>query len=140
MTALKVRDLTLSNPILRCVISQSPSIMAGMEEVFIPLRLRRQTLSCFVFLNLDQGTDTVSMGIAELTTLTVLLTDSPKLEGWLTGCRPDSLLSHCGARGVRAMSMFIDNMRASFQLGWRLSPLSRPGLVLFVGESQKEVQ
>ena len=33
--------------------------------------------------------------------------------------------------------MFIDKMRAPLQLGWSPSLLNRPGLVLFVGESQK---
>jgi hypothetical protein len=55
------------------------------------------------------------MGIAELTTLTLLMADSTKLAGWLT---PWCTLSHCGARGVRALSMFIDKMRAPLQLGW----------------------
>jgi hypothetical protein len=83
MTALEVRGLTLSNPISRCEISQSLSIMTRMEEVFIPVRLLRRTPPCFVLLNLDRGTDTVSMGIAELTTLTVLVADFTKLAGWL---------------------------------------------------------
>ena len=57
--------------------------MTGMKEVFILVRLRRRTPSCLVLPNLDRGTDTVSMGIAELTTLTVLVADSTKLAGWL---------------------------------------------------------
>ena len=36
--------------------------------------------------------------------------------------------------------MLVDKMRAPLQLGWSLSLLSRPGLVLFVGEFQKEGQ
>lgn len=44
ITALEVRDLTLSSPILRCEVSQSLSIMSGLEEVFIPVRLLRRTL------------------------------------------------------------------------------------------------
>ena len=55
--------------------------MAGMEKVYILVRLLRQTLPCFVFPNLGRGTDTVSMGIAELTTLTVLVADTTKLAG-----------------------------------------------------------
>uniref|UniRef100_A0A4W5R092 Uncharacterized protein n=1 Tax=Hucho hucho TaxID=62062 RepID=A0A4W5R092_9TELE len=43
-----------------------------MEEVFIPVRLLRRTPPCLVLPNLGRGTDTVSMGIAELTTLTML--------------------------------------------------------------------
>ena len=136
ITALEVRDLTLSSPILRCEISQSLSIMTGMEEVFIPVRLLRRTPPCLVLPNLDRGTDTVSMWIAELTTLTVLVADSTKLAGWLTACT----FFHWGARGVRALSMFIKKMRAPLQLGWSSSLHSRPGLVLFVGESQKEGQ
>ena len=50
-----------------------------MEEVFIPLRLLKQTLRCLFLPNLDRCTDTVSMGIAELTKLTVLVADSTKL-------------------------------------------------------------
>ena len=60
---------------------------AGMEVVFILVRLLRRTPPCFVLPNLGQGTDTtdtVSMGIAELTTLTVLVADSTKVAGWLT--------------------------------------------------------
>ena len=49
-------------------------------------------------------------------------------------------LFHCGARGVRALSMLVDKMRAPLQLGWSPSLLSRSGLVLFVGEAQKEGQ
>ena len=86
ITAFEVLDLTLSSPILRCEVSQSLSIMTGMEEVFILVRLLRRTPPCFVLLNLDQGTDTVSMGISEQITLTVLVTDSTKLAGWLTAC------------------------------------------------------
>ena len=85
ITALEVMDLTLSIPILRCELSQSLSIMAGMEEVFILVRLLRRTPTCLVLPNLGRGTDTVdtvSMGIAELTTLTVLVADSTKLAGW----------------------------------------------------------
>jgi hypothetical protein len=82
----------------------------------------------------------VSMGITELTTLTVPVADSTKLSGWLTACCLACTLSHCGARGVRALSKFIDRMRAPLQLGWSLSLLNRPGLILFVGESQKEGQ
>ena len=134
ITALAVRDLTLSSPILRCEGSRSLSIMAGMEEVFIPVRLLRRTPPCFVLLNLDQGTDMVSMWKAELTTLTVLLVVSIKLAACYLTCT----LFQCGARGVRALSMFIDKMRASLQLGCSPSLLIRPGLVLFVGESQKE--
>jgi hypothetical protein len=136
ITALEVRDLTLSSPILRCELSQSLSIMTGMEEVFIPVRLLRRTPAFLVLPNLDRGTDTVSMGIAELTTLTVLVSGSTKLAGRLTACT----LSHCGARVVRALSMFVDKIRAPLKLGWSPSFLSRPGLVLFVGESQKEGQ
>nr|AAX31108.1 SJCHGC09823 protein [Schistosoma japonicum] len=77
------------------------------------------------------------MGIAELTTLTVLVADSTKLAGWLTACCLACTLFHCGAR---ALSMLVDKMRAPLQLGWSPSLLSRPGLVLFVGESQKEGQ
>ena len=109
-----------------------------MEEVFIPVRWLKRTPPCFVLLNLDQGTDTVSMGIAELTTLTVLVADSTKLAGWLTACYLACTLFHCGAREVRALSMLVDKMRAPLQLGWSPSLLSRSGLVLFVGESQKE--
>ena len=47
--------------------------------------------------------NTVSMGIAELTTLTVLVADSTKLAGWLTACCLACTLSHCGARGVRVL-------------------------------------
>ena len=72
-----------------------------MEVVFILVRLLRRTPPCLVLPNLGRGTDTVSMGIAELTTLTVLV-DSTKLAG-LTWT-----LSHCGARGVRALPMFVD--------------------------------
>jgi hypothetical protein len=36
--------------------------------------------------------------------------------------------------------MLVDKMRAPHQLGWSPSFLSRSGLVLFVGESQKEGQ
>jgi hypothetical protein len=36
--------------------------------------------------------------------------------------------------------MFVDKMRAPLQLGWSPSLLNKPGLVLFVGESQKEGQ
>uniref|UniRef100_A0A674B2R7 Zgc:110319 n=1 Tax=Salmo trutta TaxID=8032 RepID=A0A674B2R7_SALTR len=78
---VSVRDLTLSSPILRCEVSRSLSIMAGMEEVFILVRLLRRTPPCLVLPNLGRGTDTVSMGIAELTTLTVLVADSTKLVG-----------------------------------------------------------
>ena len=85
----------------------------------------------FSFAQLDRGTDMVLMGIAELTTMTVLVADSTKLV---------CTLSHCGSRGVRALSMFVDKMRAPLQLGWSPSLLNRPGLVLFVGESQKESQ
>ena len=53
-----------------------------MEEVFILVRLLRRTPPCLVLTNLGRGTDTVSMGIAELTTLTVLVADSTKLAGW----------------------------------------------------------
>ena len=90
--------------------------------------------------NLGRGTDTVSMVIAELKTLTVLVADSTKLAGWLTACCLDCTLFHSGAKGVRALSMFVDKMRATLQLGWSPSLLNRPGLVLFVGESQKEGQ
>ena len=51
--------------------------MTGMEVVFIPVRLLRQTPPCFVLLNLGRGT--VLMVIAELTILTVLEADSTKL-------------------------------------------------------------
>ena len=71
------------------------------------MRLLRRTPPCLVLLNLDRGTDTISMGIAELTTLTVLVAGSTKLAGWLTACCLASTLSHCGARGVRAMSMLV---------------------------------
>ena len=69
-----------------------------MEEVFIPVRLLEGTPPCLVLPNLDRGTDTVSMGIAELTTLTVLVVDSTKLAGWLAnsllpGLHPISLWS-----------------------------------------------
>jgi hypothetical protein len=114
--------------------------MAGMEEVFILVRLLKRTPPSLILPNLDQGEDTVSMGIAELTTLTVLVADSTKLAGWLTACCLACTLFHCGARGVRALSMFVDKMRAPLQLGWSPSLLNRPGLVLFVGESQKEGQ
>jgi hypothetical protein len=43
ITAFEVIDLTLSRPILRCEISQSLSIMTGMEDVCIPVRLLEQT-------------------------------------------------------------------------------------------------
>ena len=68
--AFEVRDLTLSSHILRCEVSRSLSIMAGMEDVFILVRLLRRTPPCLVLPNLGRGTDTVSMVIAELTTLT----------------------------------------------------------------------
>ena len=74
------------------------------------------------------------MGIDELTTLTVLVADSTKLAG--LACT----LFHCGARGVRALSLLVDKKRAPLQLGWSPSLLSRQGLGLFVGESQKEDQ
>ena len=68
--------------------------MAGMEEVFILVRLLRRTPACLVLPNLGQGTDTVSMGIAELTTLTVLVADSTKLANSLMpGLHPISLWS-----------------------------------------------
>jgi hypothetical protein len=51
--------------------------MTWMEEIFIPVRLLRQTLPCFVLLNLDRGTNKASMGIAEPTTLTVLVAAWP---------------------------------------------------------------
>ena len=137
ITALEVRDLILSSPILRCEISQSLSIMTGMEEVFILVRLLRRILPCLVLPNLGRGTDTVSMGIAELTTLTVLVAYSTKLASLLTACCLACTLSYCG---VRALSMFVDKMRPALQLGWSPSLLSRPGLVLFVSESQKEGQ
>ena len=113
ITVLEVRDLTLSTPILRCEISQSLSIMTGMDEVFILVRLLRRTPPCLVLPNLGLGIDTVSMGIAELTTLTVLVSDSTKLAGWLTACCLACTLSHCVARGVRALSMVAVKMRAS---------------------------
>jgi hypothetical protein len=84
MTALEVRDLTSTHPILRCEISFS--IMTGMEDVFIPVRLLNWTPPWFVLLNLDQGTYMDSMGIPELTTLTVLVAHSTELSGWLTAC------------------------------------------------------
>jgi hypothetical protein len=56
------------------------------------------------------------MWIAELTT------------GWLTACCLACTLSHCGARGVRALSMFIDTKRTPLQLGWSPSPFNRPRL------------
>jgi hypothetical protein len=71
------------------------------------------------------------MGIAELTTLTVLVADSTKLAGWLTACCLACTLPRCGAGGVRALSRLIDKMRAPLQLGWSPSLL---------GESQKEGQ
>ena len=74
----------------------------------------------------------VSMVIAELTTLTVLVADSTMLAGWLTACCLACTLFHCGTRGVRALSMLVDKMRAPLQ--------ARPGLFLFVCESQKEGQ
>ena len=77
----------------------------------------------------------VSMGIAELTTLIVLVADSTKLAGWLTACSMACTLFHCGARGVRALSMFVDKMRAPLQLGWSPSLLNRPGF----REGQKTV-
>ena len=126
--------------ILRCEVSPSLSIMIWMGEVFILVRLLRRTPPYLVLPNLGRGTDTVSMGIAELTTLTVLVADSTKLAGWLTTCCLACTLFHCWARGVRALSMLVDKMRAPLQLGWSPSLLSRPGLVLFVGESQKEGQ
>uniref|UniRef100_A0AAZ3S467 PDZ domain-containing protein 11 n=1 Tax=Oncorhynchus tshawytscha TaxID=74940 RepID=A0AAZ3S467_ONCTS len=55
------------------------------------------------------------------------------LAGWLTACCLACTLFHCGARGVRALSMLVDKMRAPLQLGWSPSLLSRSGLVLFVG-------
>ena len=79
----------------------------------------------------------VSMGIAELT---VIVADATKLAGWLTTYCLAWSPSHCWAWGVRALSMFIDKMRAPLQLGQCPSLLSRPCLVLFVGESQKECQ
>ena len=121
-----MRDLTLSNPILRCEVSRSLSIMAGIEEVFFLVRLLRRTPPCLVLPNLGQGTNPVSMGIAELTTL--------------TACCLACTLFHCGSRGVRALSMSVDKMRAPLQLGWSPSLLNSPGVVLFVGESQKEGQ
>ena len=114
--------------------------MTGMEVVFILVRLLRRTPPCLVLPNLGRGTDTVSMVIAELTTLTMLVADSTMLAGWLTACCLACTLFHCGARGVRALSMLVDKMRAPLQLGWSPSLLSRSGLVLFVGESQKEGQ
>jgi hypothetical protein len=47
------------------------------------MRLLRRTPPCLVLPNLGRGTDAVSMGIAELSTLTVLVADSTKLAGWL---------------------------------------------------------
>ena len=130
MTALEVRDLTLSSPILRyehrhlnwgegahsngyepgtekmewyrahkthfhvfdtipaitmsrCgVLSQYLSIITGMEEVFIPVRLLMRTPPCLFFPTLDRGTDKVSIGIAELSTLPVLVADSTR---WQAG-------------------------------------------------------
>ena len=79
-----------------------------MEEVFIPVRLLKRTPPCLVLPNLDQSTDTVSMGIAKLTTLTMIVADSTKLAGWLTACCLACTLSHCAARGVRALFMLID--------------------------------
>jgi hypothetical protein len=109
-----------------------------MEDVFILVGLPRRKPPCLVLPNLGRGTDTVSMGIAELTTLTVLVANSTKLAGWLTACCLACTLFHCGARGVCALSMLVDKMRAPLQLGRSPSLLNRPGLVLFVGESQKE--
>ena len=60
--------------------------MTGIEEVFILVRLLERTPPCSVLPNLGRGTATVSMGIAELTTLTVLVVHSTKLAGWLTAC------------------------------------------------------
>ena len=97
--------------------------------VFILVRFLRRTPPCLVLPNLGRGTDTVSMGIAELTTLTVLMADSTKLAGWLTACCLACTLFHCGASGVRALSMFVDKMRAPLQLGWSPTLLNRPGLV-----------
>ena len=111
-----------------------------MEEVFILVRLLRRTPPCLVLPNLGRGTDTVSMVIAELTTLTMLVADSTMLAGWLIACCLACTLFHCGARGVRALSMLADKMRAPLQLGWSPSVLNRPGSVLFVGDSQKEGQ
>jgi hypothetical protein len=57
--------------------------MTGMK-VFIPVRLLRWTLPCFVLPNLDRGTGTDSLtGIAEMT---VLEADSTNLACWLTAC------------------------------------------------------
>jgi hypothetical protein len=117
MTALEVKDLTLSSPILRCeILSKSIIIMTGMEEVFIPERLLRRTQACLVLPELDRDTDTVSMGKAELTILTVLLAYTTKLESWLTACCLACTLSHCRARGVRALCMVIDKMRSPLQM------------------------
>ena len=50
----------------------------------------------------------------------------------LTACCLACTVSHCLVRGVIALSMLIDKMRAPLQLG------GSPGVVLFEGESQKE--
>ena len=43
------------------------------------------------------------MGIAELTTLTVLVADSTELASWLIACCLAYTLPHCGARVVKCM-------------------------------------
>ena len=89
MTTLEVRDLTLSNPILTLwdikisINNDRTGVVVVNEEVFIPVILLRWTPPCFVLINLDRGTDTVSMGIAELTTRTVLVAEcGDKLIFW----------------------------------------------------------
>jgi hypothetical protein len=50
MNALKVRVLTLSSPILRCeVLSQSLSILTGMEEVFFSNEIAKANTAMFSF-------------------------------------------------------------------------------------------
>ena len=102
------------------------------------IAIANTAMFCFSQPTVDRVTDTVLMVIAELTTLTMLVADSTKLAGWLTACCLACTLSHCGARGERALSLLIEKMRAPLLLGWSLPLLSRPGLVLFVDESQKE--
>ena len=130
ITAFEARDLTLSSPIFNndrngggLYPSEIAKVNTAMFSFAQPRSRHRHRL------NGDSWAD-----------YTVLVADTTKLAGWLAACCLACTLFHCGARGVRSLSMLVDKMRAPLQLGWSLSLLNRPGLVLFVGESQKEGQ
>jgi hypothetical protein len=103
--------------------------MTGMDED----EIAKANTAMFKFATLRSRHRHVSMGKTELTTLTVLGSDSTKL----TSCCLACTLSHCGARGDRALSLLIDKMRPPLQQGWSTSLLSRPGLVLHMSPRKR---